>query len=282
MERVNILNVAIDNCSMSELLENLKVGGIVFTPNVDHLIKLQKDQEFYRVYQQADYRVCDSQLLFWASYFLGQPLCEKISGSDLFPAFYQQYQNDKSVKIFLLGGLGNVAAKARQNINAKVGREIVVGSYSPPFSFEASETECQKIIDLINNSAATVLAVGLGAPKQEKWICKYKSQLENIKTFFAIGATLDFEAGNLERAPKWISLAGLEWLYRLALEPKRLWRRYLVEDIAFFALVLQQKLKSYYRPLVAKKSGLHRSRRSSCTELAKTLNYKLLRSKKAE
>lgn len=240
--RVDILDISIDNISGIDLLERLKDGGVVFTPNVDHLVKLQKDPEFYRVYQDADYRVCDSQLIIYASRFLGQPIQEKVSGSDFFPAFYHRYSRDQSVKIFLLGGLEGVATKARRRINAKVGRNMVVGSYSPPLGFETDPIECGKIIDIINNSGATVLAVGVGAPKQEKWIVKYRSSLSNIQTFFAIGATIDFEAGNLQRAPAWMSKAGLEWLYRLILEPGRLWRRYLVEDLAFFVLILRQKL----------------------------------------
>ena len=247
MKKVNILSVPIDNFSMSEILERLKFGGVVFTPNVDHLIKLQKDKDFYRIYNTADYRVCDSQLLILAAKFLGQPLQEKISGSDLFPAFYWYYRYDKNIKIFLLGGPKGVADTARRNINAKVGREVVIDSYSPPFGFEKDEGECQKIVDLINRSEATVLAVGLGAPKQEKWIYQYKNQLTNIKTFFAIGATIEFEAGHRQRAPKWMSMAGLEWLFRLLLEPKRLWKRYLVEDLPFFFLILRQKLNFYPR-----------------------------------
>ena len=241
-KRVNILGIQIDNIGVQELLDKLKVfGGVVFTPNVDHLVKLQKDPEFYRVYQKADYRVCDSQLIIFASCFLGQPIDEKVSGSDLFPAFYRRYGNDESVKIFLLGGLEGVAEQARHNINAKVGRNMVVDTYCPPFGFEHDPVECQKIIQIINNSGANVLAVGLGAPKQEKWICQYKSRLREIRTFLAIGATIDFEAGYLKRAPAWMSSAGLEWLYRLASEPGRLWRRYLVEDLGFFALILRQK-----------------------------------------
>ena len=177
-KRVNILGIQIDNIGVQELLDRLKVfGGVVFTPNVDHLVKLQKDPEFYRVYQKADYRVCDSQFIIFASRFLGQPIDEKVSGSDLFPAFYRRYGNDESVKIFLLGGLEGVAEQARHNINAKVGRNMVVDTYCPPFGFEHDPVECQKIIQIINNSGANVLAVGLGAPKQEKWICKYKSRL---------------------------------------------------------------------------------------------------------
>jgi len=242
--RVNILNIPIDNIGMYELLNNLKQGGVVYTPNVDHLVKLQKDREFYRVYQDADYRICDSQLIIYASRFLGQPIREKISGSDLFPAFYQRYGQDESVKIFLLGGLEGVAEKAMHRINQKVGRKMVVECCSPPFGFEQDPQECEKIIALVNASGANVLAVGVGAPKQEKWIANYRSRLSEIKTFFAIGATIDFEAGNLSRAPKWMSSAGLEWLYRLSMEPGRLWKRYLVEDVGFFVLVLRQKLRT--------------------------------------
>ncbi len=252
-KRINVLNIQIDNIGMQELLERLKAGGVVFTPNVDHLVKLQKDREFYKVYQEADYRVCDSQLVMYASRFLGQPIGEKVSGSDLFPAFYRYYGHDRNVKIFLLGGLEGVAERARHNINAKVGRNMVVDSYSPSWGFEHNPRECQKIIDLINSSGANVLAVGVGAPKQEKWICQYRSRLTTIKTFLAIGATIDFEAGNIRRAPAWMSSVGLEWLYRLTLEPGRLWKRYLVEDVAFFVLILRQKFNLNRKRSFAKK-----------------------------
>lgn len=243
--QVNILNASLHNFSKIELLEKLKHGGFVITPNVDHLMKLQKDPDFYHVYQEADYRVCDSKILIYAAKLLGQPLKEKLSGSDLFPAFYEYYKHDESVKIFLLGAAEGVAKKAQENINARVGRDIVIGAYSPSFGFEKNEAECDYIIDLINQSGATVLGVGVGAPKQEKWIAKYKNRLKNIKVFLAIGATIDFEAGNIERSPKWMSELGIEWLHRLMSEPQRLAKRYLIEDMPFFWLLLQQKLNCY-------------------------------------
>ncbi len=247
-KQIQLLNVNIHNITLEELLKKLQFGGIVFTPNVDHVMKLQKNQEFYRVYQEADYRVCDSQILMYASRFLGNPIKEKICGSDLFPAFYNYYKHNKSIKIFLLGGLGDLAQRAQQNINSKVGRDIVVATYAPSFGFEKNEEECQKIVNLINVSKATVLAIGVGAPKQELWISKYRNQLKKVKTFFAIGATINFEAGDVERSPKWMSEVGLEWLYRLTSEPRRLWKRYLLDSIPFFWLIVQQRFQFYKDP----------------------------------
>ena len=248
MERLSILNVSIDNMSASALLEKLKQGGVVYTPNVYHLIRLQQDSEFYQVYQDADYRICDSQILYYVSRFLGQPILEKISGSDLFPAFYQHYCKDPEITIFLLGAGEGVGERARQKINSKIGRNIVVDTYSPPFGFERDETECERIVGRIQHSGATVLAVGLGAPKQEKWIHRYRHRLPGVKTFLAIGASIDFEAEQVRRSPAWISRAGLEWLYRICMEPRRLWQRYCMDAFPFLWLIAVQRLGLYRDP----------------------------------
>lgn len=243
-EEIQICNVSIHNLSRQELLQNLS-HGIVFTPNVDHIIRLRKDESFSEAYLSADYRVCDSKILLYAAKFLGKPLKEKISGSDLLPAFYEFHRNNDEIKIFLLGALEGVAKKAQETINLKVGRNIVVGAHSPSFGFENNDEECQNIVDLINSSGATVLAIGVGAPKQEKWILAHREQLKNIKIFLAIGAAIDFEAHHKKRAPLWMSELGIEWLYRLASEPRRLWRRYLLEDTYFLILLLKEKFQSY-------------------------------------
>ncbi|MDJ0648917.1 MAG: WecB/TagA/CpsF family glycosyltransferase [Xenococcaceae cyanobacterium MO_188.B19] len=243
--KTKILNIEIDNISSSQLLQQTRNGGVVLTPNVDHLMKLQKDWDFYQLYTSADYIVCDSKIIYWASILLGDRIKEKISGSDFFPLFYKKYQYDREIKIFLLGGTETSVQQAKNNINHKVGRTMVVGAYSPPFGFEKEQAECQKIVDLINSTDATVLAIGVGAPKQEKWIFKHKDRLSKIKIFLAVGETINFEAGATKRAPKWMSQAGLEWLYRLVLEPKRLWKRYLLESIPFFILILLQKINLY-------------------------------------
>ncbi|NJR19879.1 MAG: WecB/TagA/CpsF family glycosyltransferase [Calothrix sp. CSU_2_0] len=246
MKKVKILNLEIDNLSQAEFLADLQFG-IVFTPNVDHLMKLQKDPEFVQAYSISSHKVCDSQVLLYAARFLGTPIREKISGSDLLPAFYNYHKHDDNIKIFLLGAGEGIALQAQQKINQKIGRKIVVDSYSPSYGFEKNQEECQEIIDRINKSNATVLVIGVGAPKQEKWIYKYREQLLNIKIFMALGATIDFEAGKLQRSPQWVSQIGMEWLFRLLCEPRRLWKRYLVEDIPFFFMVLQQKIKTNFK-----------------------------------
>lgn len=244
-QRVNLLNISLDNLSMNELLSRLADGGMVVTPNVDHLVKLQHDPEFHQVYRHSDYVVCDSKILFYVSRILGDPLREKISGSDLFPAFYHYYKHDPDIRIFLLGGPPGVAEAAREQINQKVGRNMVVDTYCPPFGFEHDEAENERIIEAICRSKATVLAVGVGAPKQEKWIYKHRNQLPGIKIFLAIGATINFEAGHTPRSPVWVSEAGLEWLYRLLSEPRRLWKRYLVDDVQLLSLLARKILNCY-------------------------------------
>ncbi|MEX0267597.1 WecB/TagA/CpsF family glycosyltransferase [Leptolyngbyaceae cyanobacterium UHCC 1019] len=244
---IPLLNIEVDNISLIDLLTHLK-QGIVFTPNVNHLIKLQQDLEFWRIYKSADYRLCDSQILLYASRLLGNQICERISGSDFFPAFYTFHKDNSDVTIFLLGGLEGVPEKAAAAINSKSERRMVVGTYSPPFGFENDEQECQLIVDKIVQSGASVLAVGVGAPKQEKWIWKFKHKLPKVKIILAIGATINFEAGIVDRAPKWLSNSGLEWLFRLMIEPKRLWKRYVFDMFPLVWLLLRQKVGLYSNP----------------------------------
>ncbi len=227
---------------MTELLDALD-EGIIFTPNVDHIMRLRQDRGFQEAYQTARFSVCDSKIVIFAAKFLGTPLKEKISGSDLVPAFYTYHRHNDAIRIFLLGAAEGVASRAQAEINQKVGREIIVGAYSPPFGFEKDDEERDRIVEMVDRSGATVLAVGVGAPKQEKWIAKHHHRFAQIKIFMGIGATIDFEAGYKPRSPKWMSELGIEWIHRLASEPKRLWKRYLIEDAPFIWLVLQEKFK---------------------------------------
>ena len=247
-ERVKILNISFDNFTEEEFLTGSKFG-LVVTPNIDFFYHSHRSKEFHKIMQDADYVLCDSQLIFIASKFLRRGLKQKLSGSDLFPKFYQFHRYNDDIKIFLMGSLPGVAKKAAENINTKVGREIVVGYYSPEFGFENSLLETDKMIELFNNSDANVLALGTGCPKSEIWLLKNRHRLKEC-LIFSIGATIDFEAGHIKRSPKWMSALCLEWLYRLLNEPKRLWRRYLINDPLFFWLILKEKLGIYKDPMV--------------------------------
>lgn len=247
MKNIDFLNIKIQVITQQELLCNLKKGTLI-TPNVDHLVKLQKDEDFYKIYQQAEWVVCDSKILYLMSKLLKVSLPEAIPGSSFFTAYYMYHKDDPNCKIFLLGAAEGIAEKARQNINKKVGREIVVGAHSPSYGFEKNEKECEELIKIVNASGANVLLVGVGAPKQEKWIMKYRDRMSNVDVFMALGATIDFEAGTLKRAPKVWQKCGMEWLYRTLKEPKRLFKRYFVDDMQFFYYFGKQLLGTYKDP----------------------------------
>lgn len=248
--KVQLLNIDLDNLTTEELLDQFK-EGILVTPNIDHLIKLQKDQDFYLCYQQASFTVCDSRILYLLSrqLFPANPLRAQITGSDFFPTFCDYHsQAQTGAKIFLLGGTDESVQIAKSKINQRTNSNIVVGAYSPPFGFEKSAEDTARIIQLIRASGANTLAIGVGAPKQEKWVCAHRNKMPEITRYLAIGATIEFESGNLQRAPKWMTRFGIEWLFRLSQEPKRLAKRYLVEDMPIFFLLLKQRLGLYKNP----------------------------------
>jgi N-acetylglucosaminyldiphosphoundecaprenol N-acetyl-beta-D-mannosaminyltransferase len=247
VEKINILNIPFSNLSESEFLENCQ-KGLVVTPNVDFFFYSHKDKDFYNIINSADFVLCDSQLILFASRFLNKRIKQKLSGSDIFPKFCFHHRNNTNIKVFLMGAMPGVAKKAANKINSQVGRDIVTSFYSPKFGYENDVMESEKMISMFNDSGANVLAFGTGCPKSEKWLNIYKNKL-NAEIIFCIGATIDFQAGNIQRAPKWMSHLCLEWLYRLLKEPKRLWRRYLINDPKFFWLILKEKMGIYKNPM---------------------------------
>ena len=247
MKTTKILNINIQAITQQKLLERLN-KGVLITPNVDHLVKLQQNKAFYEIYQHADWIVCDSKVLYLLSKLLEHPLPEAIPGSSFFTAYSMYHKDDSNCKIFLLGAMDGVAQKAMERINEKVGRLIVVGAYSPSYGFEKKDEENKAIYDMINQSKANVVLVGVGCPKQEKWIFNHKDNMPNVNVWMALGATIDFEAGNVKRAPKIFQKLAMEWFYRFLMEPKRMFKRYFVDDILFFYYFAKQLLGIYKNP----------------------------------
>ncbi len=248
MDKTKILNIDALCITEKEMLENLK-KGVVITPNLDHLVKLQKDKDFYDCYQKAEWVVCDSKILWLCSQALKKSFPEAIPGSSFFTHFYEFHKDDEDCRIFLLGSpKQEIAELAKTNINKRVGREIVVGALSPSFGFEKKEDECKDIVRIINESGANVVMVGVGAPKQEKWIMRWKEQMPGVNIWMGLGATIEFEAGTLDRAPEWTQKIFMEWLYRAFKDPKRLFKRYFIDDIPFFWYFFKQLCGLYRNP----------------------------------
>ncbi len=246
-ERVRLLNVDVDDITMDELVDSFREGGLL-TLHVDMIMKLQKDREFYELVPEFDVVTCDSQILFTAARLLGTPLRERVSGSDFFPRFYAKHRHDPTVTVFICGGGPGVADRAMRRINAKVGREMVVGTDSPPLDYDTRPGEVDRIVAKINASRASALVVGLGAGRQEKFIVRYRDRLPHVRMFLPLGGTIDYEAGTLERPPAWITDRGFEWLYRLLREPRKRWHRYLVHQPPVLYLLARQRLGLYRDP----------------------------------
>lgn len=237
-DKVRFLNVDVDNITMSELIERRE--GVFLTLHVDMLAKFQEDPDFYDLLDEFDIITCDSQILYFIARMRGETIEERVSGSDYFPLFYERWKDDPSVTIFLCGAMDDISERAQARINEKVGREMVVGAYGPPKGYADDPDEMERIIKLINESRASVLVVGLGAGPQEQFIFKYRDQLPHAKLFLPLGGTIDYEAGAVKRPPRWVTVAGLEWFWRLAREPRRRWRRYVIhQPPVLFKLALQ-------------------------------------------
>lgn len=235
MARIKFMNTDIDNLTMAETLNEIdkliqkKNCSYVVTPNVDHIVRLEKDEELQKVYKNASLILTDGKPLIWISKWYKTPIKEKISGSDLFPRVCQLAAN-KNYTMYLLGAAEGVADTAAKNLMKKYPGLNIVGTYSPPFGFEKSKQEMNKINTQIQDVHPDILIVGLGCPKQEKFMYYHCKEL-GVPISFGLGASIDFEAGNIKRAPKWMSNHGLEWLYRFSKEPKRLFKRYFVDDL---------------------------------------------------
>lgn len=208
----------------------------VVTPNVDHAVKFQENAALRAAYANASLVLADGMPVVAAARLLGHELPERVAGSDLAPALFEAAAAQGGLSVFLLGAAPGVAQRAASNISARWPSVKVVGTYSPPLGFEADPAENQRILAQISAARPDLLLVGLGAPKQELWVNAFREQIEASATL-CIGATIDFLAGERRRAPAWMQQHGLEWLHRVASEPRRLGSRYLRDALHFPRLV---------------------------------------------
>lgn len=211
--------------------------ALVVTPNADQVVTLERNGELRQAYAKAALVTADGMPVVWASRWLGSPVKERVTGSDLMPRLCE-LAAQTGLKVFFLGGAEGVADRAANNLVQSYPGLTVAGTLCPPRGFERDEARNADIVRTIGESGADVVFVCLGSPKGDVWASKHLSLFDK-GVFLSVGAAIDFCAGTMKRAPAWIQRAGFEWLYRLVQEPRRLIGRY-AKDTYFFVLVLRE------------------------------------------
>lgn len=215
-------------------------GRLVYTPNVDHVVIAEDDVRFRDAYARADLCLADGFPLIVTSKLTRLPLPEKISGSDITLPVLERCAKE-GLRVYFLGAGPGVADLARIKIEAMFPEITIVGTSSPKVDVDGPKAARDEIINELRAKKPDVVLLALGAPKQEIFAAQLVDDVPAV--FLGIGATLDFIAGTVKRAKPWMSKMGLEWLYRLTQEPKRLFHRYIIRDSRYPAIVIRHAIK---------------------------------------
>jgi N-acetylglucosaminyldiphosphoundecaprenol N-acetyl-beta-D-mannosaminyltransferase len=238
---VGLLGTPVDILNTQEAMERLEqfLGEARFhqvaTANTDFLINALDDRELRQILREADLVLPDGMPLVWAAKLMGTPLPERVTGADIVPAL-AQCAAEKGYRVFMLGGRPEVAQSAKERLEQDYPGIQIVGCLSPP-ARPLMEMDNAPILEAIQKANPQILFVAFGNPKQEKWIHLHREALQEVPVCIGVGGTFDFLAGKTVRAPLWMQKSGMEWLFRLLQEPKRLWKRY-YRDITQFARYL--------------------------------------------
>jgi N-acetylglucosaminyldiphosphoundecaprenol N-acetyl-beta-D-mannosaminyltransferase len=226
---IALLGIAFDNVTLSkalaqitEMIESRRTHYVV-TANVDFLTQARTDPELRSILLDADLVIGDGMPIIWASWLLRNPLPERVAGADLVPQLIA-LAAQRGYRLFFLGASEEANQCAVVNMRAKFPDVSIVGHYSPPFR-PRTQADDEEIIQRVRAAKPDVVFVAFGCPKAEKWIAQHYRNL-GVPVLIGVGATIDFLAGRVRRAPVWMQRGGLEWFFRLCLEPKRLARRY--------------------------------------------------------
>lgn len=238
---LELWSLAIDPLTMGQAVERVRFWvdrgepccRFVVTPNVDHVVQLHRRPELLADYRQASLTLTDGWPLVSVSRLYGRTIPERVAGADLLPALCDDATNEgRPLRLFLLGGKPGVPERAAAAIHARWPGVSVCGTSSPPLGFERDGDFNRRLCRQISSARPDILVVGLGFPKQETWLAAHRAELR-APVALAIGGTIDFLAGEQTRAPRWIRSAHLEWLHRLATNPRRLAGRYLTDALWF-------------------------------------------------
>ncbi len=251
--RVRLSNVDIDCVTEADTCERMLSalrrgqGGYVVTVNVDHLVRCRRSAAYLQLVKNADLVVADGMPLIWASKLLGQPFPERVAGSTLCWTLSAKLARE-SRSVFLLGGNEGVGEKAARELARRFPNLRIAGTYCPPFGFEKMPEQMQTIREQLSAAKPDVVYVALGSPKQEELIDKLYRDFPST-WWLGVGISLSFISGEVKRAPRWLQAVGLEWAHRLVQEPKRLYRRYLIDGLPFVAYLLASSNLRRYRSM---------------------------------
>jgi N-acetylglucosaminyldiphosphoundecaprenol N-acetyl-beta-D-mannosaminyltransferase len=241
--RVRIGGVPIDRLTLDEAIAAIDAlvterrGGVVFTPNVDHVVEFHENPKMREAYEAASLSLVDGMPVVWASRLLGDPLPERVAGSDIVMPL-ARHAAARGWRVFLLGGAEGIAERAKRELETQLPGIQIVGTLAPRIDMREPASRRADVREAVKKSAPDVVFVAFGAPKQELFIHESREELAPA-VMLGLGASLDFIAGSIPRAPEWMARNGLEWAYRLGREPRRLWRRYLVRDPKFLIILLR-------------------------------------------
>lgn len=235
MMSINFLDYKIDT-----LLPKWPVNEqlTINTLNPHSFCVAEKDNKFKEALKNSDILIPDGIGIVWAARVLKNVKIPRIAGADMHE-YLLDFAEKNRQKIFYLGASNRTLNKIKRRISMEY-PAIEVAIFSPEFKHEFSEEENLQMISVINEFSPDILFIGMTAPKQEKWVFANKDKIK-AKIIASIGAVFDFYAGTVTRAPKWIIKLGLEWLYRFIKEPRRLWKRYLINNTKFVFYVLKEK-----------------------------------------
>ncbi|HRK31141.1 MAG TPA: WecB/TagA/CpsF family glycosyltransferase [Tepidisphaeraceae bacterium] len=206
-------------------------GGMLVTPNLDHLKRCVKDLSFAALVAEADLVVADGMPLVWAAKIQGTPLPERVAGSDLIWSLSEAAAR-RGRRVYLLGGMPGTSEQAGKILSEKYPNLRVVGHHCPAVGFERDEKQVAAIINSLAEAKPDIVFVALGSPKQERLISRIRNVLPNA-WWLGVGISFSFICGDVKRAPAWMQRTGLEWLHRLWQEPRRLFKRYIIDGLPF-------------------------------------------------
>ena len=245
LARVNILGVGISAINMAMALEIIegwiakRESHYVCVTGVHGVMESQRDEQLRRIHNKAGLVTPDGMPLVWLSRLKGHRHVERVYGPDLVLALCER-SVERQYRHFFYGGAEGVPEELAANLRRHFPELQVAGTYSPPFR-PLTPAEDEQVVQMLNQAAPDIVWVGLSTPKQERWMAAHVGRIE-APVLIGVGAAFDFLTGRKRQAPRWMQRNGLEWLFRLLTEPRRLWRRYLINNPLFVLLVLAQAL----------------------------------------